>query len=76
VIPRDGKEDSMADTFHGEPMDITTALGDQVQVIRLGRAIGLGAIRAADDDAAMATLTPDEARQVAGELVRLIAELT
>jgi len=24
----------------------------------------------------MATLTPDEARQVAGELVRLIAELT
>ena len=41
----------MADTFHGEPMDITMALGDQVQVIRLGRAIGLGAIRAAVDDA-------------------------
>jgi len=34
----------MAGTFHGEPMDMTTALGDQVQVIRLGRAIGLGAI--------------------------------
>jgi hypothetical protein len=47
-----------------------------VQVNRLGRAIGLGAIRAADDDAAMAALPPDEGRQVAGELVRLIAELT
>lgn len=64
----------MRDTFHGEPLDLATSAGDQVQVIKLGRAIGFGV--ANGDGAAMATLTPDEARSVAGEMVRLLAELT
>jgi hypothetical protein len=64
----------MADTFHGEPLDVATAAGDQVEVIRLGRAIALGV--ANGEDAVMGTLTPDEARQIAGELIRLYAELT
>jgi hypothetical protein len=64
----------MAGTFHGEPLDMATAAGDRIEVIRLGRAIGFGV--ANGEGAVMGTLTPDEGRRIAFEMIRLYAELT
>jgi hypothetical protein len=70
----------MTDIDYGEPADIATASGDDIQVIRIGSAIGLGVATGlgvaevtggADSRwAAMATLYPAEARRIAAELIR------
>jgi hypothetical protein len=53
----------------GEPANLTTDLGDRIEVIRLGAVVGLGVVTR--DGAAMATVFPAEARRLAAELVRL-----
>jgi hypothetical protein len=63
----------MADIDIGEPVDLTLASGEQVQVVRIGSAIGLGV--AASGNAAMATLYPAEAIRLAAELTRAAAAL-
>jgi hypothetical protein len=59
----------MADIHYGESVDLTTAIGDEIQLIRLGAVVGLGI--ATRDGAAMATVFPAEARRIAAELTRL-----
>jgi hypothetical protein len=63
---------------YGEPADLTTASGDDVQVIRIGSAIGLGVASGLGVPtgrwAAMATLYPAEARRIAAELIRAADE--
>jgi hypothetical protein len=54
----------------GEPVDFTTAIGDEIQLIRLGAVVGIG-VATHDDEAAMATVWPAEARRIAAELIRL-----
>jgi hypothetical protein len=58
----------MTDVPHGDPVDLDLAIGDQIEVIRLGAVVGLGV--ATSDGAAMATVFPAEARRIAAELVR------
>jgi hypothetical protein len=60
----------MSEIDYGEPADLTTAIGDEVQVIRLGSVVGLGIATHGDGGAAMATLFPAEARRIAAELTR------
>ena len=60
-----------SDIHPGEPVDLTTAIGDQIQVIRLGSVVGLGIATHGDGGAAMATVWPAEARRIAAELTRL-----
>jgi hypothetical protein len=68
----------MTDIHYGEPVDITTASGDDIQVVRIGSAIGLGVASGlgvpAGRWAAMATLYPAEALRVAAELTRAAAD--
>ena len=58
-------------TDPGEPAGITTAICDQIEVIRLGAVVGLGV--ATRDGAAMATVWSAEARRIGEELIRLAA---
>jgi hypothetical protein len=62
----------MTDIHPGEPVGITTAIGDEIEVVRLGAVVGLGV--ATRDGAAMATVWPAEARRIAAELTRAAAD--
>lgn len=64
----------MTELIPGEPVDLTTAIGDEIQLIRLGSVDGLGI--ATRDGAVMATVFPAEARRIAAELTRLVGRLT
>jgi hypothetical protein len=52
----------------GTPADFPTAIGDQLQVIRLGAVVGLGI--ACDGEAIMTTMFPAEAKALGEELIR------
>jgi hypothetical protein len=55
-----------------EPAQITLASGEEVEVIRIGATIGLGA--ASSEGAVMVTLYPAEAARIAAELARAAAD--